>query len=283
MSMMDRLAVIGFPIEHSVSPAMHTAAIELLGLDLRYDRVAVPPQDLESFVSGLRRGGWRGVNVTVPHKEAVAGLVDRLSPESRAIGAVNTVVVDAGGRLAGHNTDAAGFIRALMEAAGFDPAGAGVTLLGAGGAARAVLWALGNAGARQVRLFNRDPERAERLAAESGAWGLQTAVLVAPWNEPELSRSLDQADLLVNATSAGMASNESLLPGEMLRPNSLVVDLVYNPRPTRLLREASARGCRVLDGLPMLVHQGAAAFQLWTGRPAPVSTMMAAAERALGA
>ncbi len=277
---MKRLAVIGYPIHHSISPAMHQAALDLYGIPVVYERREVVPDKLPAFIDSLRDGEWMGINVTVPHKEAVIPLLDGLSPDAEAIGAVNTVVA-SDGRLVGYNTDADGFLRALRERGEFDPAGRDVALLGAGGAARAVLWALCRAGARKVTIFNRHVERAERLRMAAAVWGISTQLDVARIDQFSVSAKLSRGGLLVNATSVGLAPTETPVAAESIPEGILVVDLIYNPRPTRLLREAGERGARTLDGLPMLVHQGAAAFERWMGRAAPVDVMFAAAERAL--
>ncbi|MCL4531650.1 MAG: shikimate dehydrogenase [Actinobacteria bacterium] len=277
---MKQLAVIGYPISHSLSPALHGAALAACGVDAGYDRREVAPADLPAFVSDLRSGDWLGINVTVPHKEAVIPLLDGLSPEAEAIGAVNTVVVSQE-RLVGYNTDGIGFLQALRERGRFDPRGRQVVVLGAGGAARAVVWALCRAGAARVSLHNRHRERAQRLAASARAWQWDTEVAVEPWDPAAVAMGLAGAGLLVNATSVGLAVHETPLPAELIPEGILAVDLIYNPRPTRLLREAALRGARTLDGLPMLVYQGAAAFELWTGHKAPVEAMQDAAERAL--
>lgn len=279
---MRRALLLAWPAGHSLSPAMHGAAFRALGLDARYEAVAVPPEGLAQAVAALRAPEVLGANVTVPHKEAVLGLLDGLEPEAAAIGAVNTIQKD-GARLVGANTDAAGFLRALREDAGVDPAGARVVVLGAGGAARAVVWALLAAGADRVAVHNRSPARAEALAAAFAARG---AVRVL---EPAaLAAELGPADLLVNTTSVGMARDgrdpdQSPLPAGLLPRRAFVADLVYRPARTRLLRDAEAAGLAVQNGLPMLVRQGAEAFERWTGRAAPVAVMQAAAEAALGA
>lgn len=280
---MKRLAVIGYPIKHSISPAMHQAALDTLGVEACYDRVEVAPDDLPAFVEELRGGEWSGINVTVPHKESVLPLLDEVAPEAAAIGAVNTIVV-SGNRLIGHNTDAAGFIRALRDDGGFDAYGRVVALLGAGGAARAVLWSLVQSRARVVRLFNRGQERANRLAQAARGWGEWTEVVVERWGQDtaDWQDLLSDCDLVINATSVGLLPDESPLAAGAIPSGTLVVDLIYNPRPTRLLWDAAGRELRTLDGLPMLVYQGAAAFELWTGLKAPVAVMLRAAEAALG-
>jgi shikimate dehydrogenase len=275
-----RLAVVGYPIEHSISPAMQQAALDSRGIQAVYERREVTPPDLPAFVSALRAGEWMGVNVTIPHKESVIPLLDDLSPEALAIGAVNTVVVE-GGKLSGHNTDSAGFLESLRGEGGYDPRGQRIALLGAGGAARAVLWALSSSRATRVRLFNRDRARAEALALAARSWAGESELLVEPWTAESLARSLPECSLVVNATPVGMGLEETPLPGELIPSGALVMDLIYNPRPTRLLEEAASRGARTLDGLPMLVYQGAAAFRLWTGQDAPLGAMFLAAEESL--
>lgn len=275
-----RAVLLAWPAGHSLSPAMHDAAFRELGIAARYEAREVPPEGLAAAVAELRAPEVLGANVTVPHKEAVLALLDGLEPEAAAIGAVNTIVRADGG-LRGANTDGAGFLRALREDAGFDPAGAVVLLLGAGGAARAVAHALLGAGAARVGLHNRTPERAAALAAAFAERG-ELRVL----GPEELAEGLERADLLVNTTSVGMARggrdpDVSPLPAGLLPRRALVVDLVYRPARTRLLRETEAAGLPTQNGLPMLVYQGAEAFERWTGRAAPVAVMRAAAEAAL--
>ena len=279
---MKRLAVIGHPIKHSISPAMHQAALDALGVEARYERVEVAPDDLPAFVEELRGGEWGGINVTVPHKEAVLPLLDEVTPEAAGIGAVNTVVVH-GDRLIGNNTDGVGFLRALSDDGGFDPEGKVVALLGAGGAARAVLWSLVRSRTRVIRLFNRGLERAQRLAEAAQGWGEWTEVAVGSWGRDteEWQELLSDCDLVINATSVGLLPEERPLSAKAIPANALVMDLIYNPRPTRLLWDAARMGSRTLDGLPMLAYQGAAAFELWTGLKAPVGVMLGAAEAAL--
>ncbi len=269
-----RLAgILGDPVAHSRSPAMHNAAFRVLGLDWCYVPLHVVPARLEAALRGLAALGFVGTNVTIPHKEAVARLVDELTPAARAIGAVNTLTVQADGRLQGDNTDAGGALAALAEA-GVEVAGRRAVVLGAGGAARAVAYALCGAGAYVV-LANRTPARATALAAALAphAAGLEAIALS---DAAALQRSIAQAALLVNATSAGMHPGPEVSPlpdGVRLEPHLAVMDLVYAPRRTRLLADAAAAGCRTVEGLRMLVHQGALAFERWTGRPAPLDVM----------
>jgi shikimate dehydrogenase len=279
--------VIGYPLAHSISPAFQQPAFDHLQLDVRYRAYETPPAALAAFFAGLRAGDWLGCNVTIPHKRAVLDLVDGVAEEARLIGAVNTVVKGPDGRLVGHNTDAGGFLRALVEDAAFDPRGKGAVLLGAGGAALAVAVALVRAGADRLWLANRTPGRAEALA-DSLAHGFPGApVEVVPLEQAALRRPLAEAALLVNGTSVGMAHGPAPeatpLPVALLGPHLVVYDLVYNPPETPLLRAAARAGARTQEGLPMLIYQGALAFERWTGRAAPVALMLAQGRRALGA
>jgi shikimate dehydrogenase len=255
---------------------MHNAAFAALGLAWRYELLPVPPEELAQAVEMLEAEGWRGANVTVPHKEAVIGLLDDVDGTARAIGAVNTIVARKGD-LVGTNTDAAGAMEAL-RAGGFEPAGRRALVLGAGGAARAVVHGLVGAGCG-VTVHNRTPERAAVVARDVGTVGRP---VVAATSLADLD--LDAFDLLVNATAVGMAPHGDASPWPEALPLPVrwtVFDLVYNPAETRLLARARMAGARVVGGLPMLVQQGALAFQLWTGEPAPVDVMYAAARQAL--
>lgn len=264
-------AVIGFPVRHSLSPAMHNAAFRELGLDWVYVACEVAPGLAGAAFAGARALGFGGLSVTIPHKAAALAAIDEATAVARAVGAVNTVVPDGDGRLRGDNTDGAGFLASLHDE-GFDPKGRTCAVVGAGGAARAVVHALAGAGAAKVIVVNRTASRAEDVAALAGAAGrVGTAAELA------------KADLVVNATPLGLATSDPLpLDPELVGAGQLVVDLVPNPAVTPLMREAGARGARVAGGLGMLVHQGALAFELWTGQPAPVGVMRAAALHALG-
>jgi shikimate dehydrogenase len=272
---LQRVGLIGWPVEHSVSPAMHNAAFAALGLGWRYDALPTPPGKVEATLDELRSQGYRGANVTVPHKEAVLPYLDGIDACARAIGAVNTVVVQEG-RLVGHNTDAGGFLAALREA-GFEPSGRRALLLGAGGAARAVVYALARAGCT-IALYNRTPGRALELAQCLGDIA-PVAVL-----EALAGAELDSLELLVNATPVGMWPQAGVSPWPEALPlpaHWTVFDLVYNPAETRLLAQARAAGATAVGGLGMLVHQGALAFALWTGHAPPLDAMRAAAQEAL--
>jgi len=275
------VGVIGWPIEHSVSPPMHNAAFEALGLDWCYVPFAVHPAHLSEALDGVRALGLRGINVTVPHKKEVASLVDELTPAARAIGAANTVIV-RGDALVGHNTDAGGFLRALKEA-DCDPKGCSALVLGAGGAARAVVYTLASVGA-QVAILNRTLEHAQALTSEFAQVSEVARLRAGPLDEDNLRREMVRADLVVNATSLGMwpRIDTTPWPEELdFSPRALLFDLVYNPRETRLMRHALSGGARAMGGLRMLVHQGAEAFALWTGREPPIEAMFAACCAAL--
>jgi shikimate dehydrogenase len=269
-----RVGLIGDPVAHSRSPAMQNAAFTALGIAAHYELWPTPLSELAARVTSLRDAEILGANVTVPHKGAVMPLLDAVSPLAARTGAVNTIVVREG-KLVGENTDVAGFARALREAGGSTrPLPRRVVVLGAGGAARAVLLALGEEGVPHVTVVNRTLATAQDLVAALAA-DARWLVEARPWEE--LPAALDGADCLVNATSLGWKPGEIPLDPvllDLLTPDALVADLTY--RQTDLLEAAAARSLRGLDGLPMLLHQGTAAFTLWTGREAPVDVMLRA-------
>jgi shikimate dehydrogenase len=274
-------ALIGDPIEHTMSPAMHNAAFNELGLDYVYLAFRVRQEGLGEAVAGLRALNVRGFNVTIPHKVNVIPLLDGLEPVAEKIGAVNTVVND-GGRLLGSNTDAAGFLRAALEA-GIAPKDAKVVVLGAGGASRAVSYVLAEQGA-DLTILNRLQELdwAEDIARLiEDVLGRRVRVLEL--RDELLAGALAGADVLVNATSVGMSpgGDASLVPARLLRGDMTVFDVVYNPIETRLLKEAAAAGARTVSGIDMLAWQGALAFEAWTGREAQVGLMRRVAIAAL--
>ena len=266
-------AVIGDPVEHSMSPAMHNAAFKEIGLDWVYVALRVRAEKLAAAIEGVRAFDMPGINVTIPHKIQVIPLLDGLNPLAEKIGAVNTVV-NENGVLTGFNTDASGFLRALTEN-GIRPEGTSGVILGAGGASRAISFALANTRVAPV-ILNRATglERAKQLAATvSKTTGTETIALEL--NRGNLTDALKKADILVNSTSVGMSpdTENSLVPAELLRPDLVVYDIVYNPVKTRLLREAEAAGAATVSGVDMLVWQGAVAFELWTGKKPPVDIM----------
>lgn len=262
--------MIGDPVRHSLSPALHNAAFEALGLDWVYLAFEVPAGSAAAAVEGMRAFGIDGLNVTMPHKADVAAAVDALSPVAERLGAVNTVV-RRGGVLVGESTDGAGFIDALRADEGFDPAGKRCLVVGAGGAARAVVLALAEAGAATVIVTGRTPERVAAAAELAGERGRVGEAVEA-----------GDADLVVNATPVGMGDDGGLpVDPSLLGTGQVVADLVYHPLNTPLLAAARARGTVTVNGLGMLIHQAAHAFRLWTGEEPPLEVMSAAALRAL--
>ena len=280
--MEQRAGLFGYPLSHSISPAFQQAAFDHYSLPVRYDAWPTPPEKLGAEVRKLRGEEFLGANVTVPHKEAVMTFLDAVDPWAELIGAVNTIVNDQG-RLMGSNTDADGFIRALGEHGGTDPQGQRVLLLGAGGSARAAAFAFAKGGAASIAISNRTLGRAESLARDVRE--MASNVTVVPLEGGSLGSAAARADLIVNCTSMGMlhgeAEGRTPIDGRLIPPGALVYDLVYNPPETPFLREAQGAGARTLGGLPMLVYQGAASFERWTGKDAPVEVMFEAAERAL--
>jgi len=280
------VGLMGWPVAHSLSPAMHNAAFEALGLNWRYVPLPVPPGQVAAALRGLAALGFRGANVTVPHKAAVLPKLDAVAEEAGAFGAVNTLAVerDADGkaRLTGHNTDVAGFIGALRDS-GFDPEGRSAVVIGAGGGARSVVYALMKARAASIVVLNRSPERARVLISDlagSGPYAAAgprpTRLEALPLSPHVLTASAGATDLLVNATSVGMwpHGENSIWPeDEPIPPGLTVFDLVYNPRETKLMRQARRSAAQAVSGLGMLVLQGVLSFELWTGLEAPVKAM----------
>ena len=275
--------VLGDPVRHSLSPAMQNAALQAMGLDWVFLALPAPAAQLPAVLNGLEAMGCRGLNVTIPHKHSVAALCRSLSPLAERLGAVNVLVPQAGGGWHGTNTDVEGFCAPL----GHDWAGKRAVVLGCGGSARAVVAGLVELGLGSIQLAGRRAEALGGFVADCGSWAPQLQPLA--WTEADgfmsaLGAALGQADLVVNTTPVGMASASNpdaelacpLSPAELgaLQPNATVYDIIYTPRPTQLLRQASARGCSVIDGVAMLVGQGAAALRLWSGRnDVPVAVM----------
>jgi shikimate dehydrogenase len=273
------VALFGDPVGHSISPQIQNQAFETLELPLRYLAFQVSKADLPAAVSGAKAMGFVGFNVTIPHKQAMLPLVDELAPSAQNLGAVNTVRRE-GTKLIGYNTDGEGFVRALEDELGVRPQGKRVLLLGAGGASRAVALTLAQMGAARIIVANRTLAHAQSLAKDLAAAGADvTAVDLSG-----LPRWTEEAELIVNTSPVGMyphAEQAPLVPGELIRKDHLVCDLVYNPRPTGFLRQAAAKGARTMDGLGMLLWQGALACQIWTGKLPPIAPLEAAALRAL--
>ena len=277
-------AIIGYPLGHSLSPVIHNAGFQALGLDVHYEAWPVPPAALPAAVERVRGEEMLGMSVTIPHKQAVMPLLDEIDPVAAAIGSVNTIV-KRDGRLIGYNTDKEGFMRPL-RLAGCDPQGLNALVLGVGGSERAVAYGLVEAGVASIALAGRRPERVEAAASQLEATAPNKApVARVPWTADALAAAAANADLVVNCTPVGMRhtpqEHESPLAESMLRPGLWVVDIVYNPLETLLLRLARKAGARPVAGLAMLVYQGAAQQALWTGREPPVDIMLKAAEAAL--
>lgn len=270
------VGVMGWPVSHSKSPAMHSAAFAALGLNWAYLPLPVhtDAQSVQAAVFGLRALGFKGANVTVPHKTSVLPFMDSLSPGARAIGAVNTICVMESGELVGHNTDAFGFVADLREH-GIDPSHSKALLLGAGGSARAVLYGLLEAGCSDVCVVNRSLDKAQNLIADMSQHFSASALSALELSDESL-RAHQSATLVVNCTPFGMGERLGQMAWREsipFRPDQSVYDLVYNPSPTALLLKAKQDGARAIDGLGMLVHQGAISFELWTGHKAPVQIM----------
>ncbi len=259
----QNLGVIGWPIGHSLSPAMQAAAIREAGLDYSYIAMPVRPEALPAAVEGLRSLGFRGFNVTIPHKRNILDLLDEIDEDAERIGAVNTVINEQG-RLLGRNTDVAGFLCGLKKI-GATMRGKRALLLGAGGAARAVIWGLIREKADRITVCVRDEGKAR---ANLSDFSDSVDMEILSWETPDFRRALSETELIVNTTPLGMTPKTDAAPPviwEAIRPGVVVYDIIYTPDRTRLLQEAEARGCRVMNGVPMLVGQGAEAFQAWTG------------------
>jgi shikimate dehydrogenase len=274
------VGLLGWPVSHSASPAMHNAGFAALGLDWAYLPLGVEPARLGAAVEGLRAFGFRGANVTVPHKRSVIAHLDALTPRAQALGAVNTILRDDGGAMIGDNTDAPGCV-ADLRALGFEVAGCAALVLGAGGAGRAVAYGLAEAGARRVVIENRDRGRAERLV-EDIAPRFEACRLEARALAEQPAGDEASFQLLINATSVGLADPGACAYAEA-RPicdGQWAYDLIYGSTPTRFLRRAATAGGRAHGGAGMLLRQGALAFEWWTGRAAPLEVMARALEEA---
>lgn len=268
------LGVLGYPVGHSLSPVMHNKAFETMQLDYCYLPLPVQPEDLVKGVDGLRALGFAGFNVTIPHKETMVELLDEVDQEALVTGAVNTVA-NRNGRLSGFNTDGRGFLRSVSELWNLSPAGCDAVILGAGGSARAIGAALAAGGAAGVTIANRHPERAQKLAQELGKHfscrfvGTDLEAGVLDW-------ALEKSSLVVQTTPRGMypkVEDEPIIDTSRLFKHNFVYDIIFNPWETQFLKGANNQGCQTANGLGMLLHQGALALELWTGRPAPVEVM----------
>ena len=269
--MTQRLGIIGYPIGHSISPIFQQAGLDHLGIDATYEKWEVTPEDVGDFVAGLRAPGTLGINITVPHKQAVIPFLDEVDEWATAAGAVNTIV-NHDGHLTGHNTDGPGFLRALLVETG-------ALILGAGGAARGILLALVRGGVDSLVIANRTLERAETLAQLASDNGVGSEAISLSGDA--LTEAAASANLIVNCTTMGMShgpdEHGSPISAAQIPATATVNDVVYTPLLTPILKEAAAAGATALGGLHMLVYQGVLSFQMWTGVDAPVDVMLAAA------
>jgi len=288
------IGLIGYPLKHSISPYFQQAALDYYHLDIHYEAWETGPQKLEAIIAKLREPRKLGANVTVPYKEAVLPLLDEVDELASLIGAVNTVV-KRDNRLLGFNTDAPGFIQALNKEGHFEAEGKRVVILGAGGVARAVCFALVREEASSLVIINRTQARAEALAdslrshirdSSLRSEGLKTEVTTLSWQSLTSGGTFGRCHLIINCTTIGMKyspqEGQSPLSLEVIPSGVLVYDLVYNPCPTPLLLVAEKAGANTLNGLAMLVYQGAASFELWTGREPPVDIMLKRAREVIG-
>ena len=273
-------ALLGSPVSHSISPLMHNEAFRLLGLDYVYLCFDVKEDALPKAVSGLKNCGIRGFNLTMPNKNKIVELLDELSPAAQLIGAVNTVV-NENGRLIGYNTDGVGYMQATRDA-GYDLTGKTITLMGAGGAATAIIAQAALDGVKNIHIFARTTSRFhKRIQALADTINASLPCCVSLHDNDDktaLKKALDESFLLINATSVGMAPNTDasiLTDTSLLRPELIVSDVIYNPQETKLLRDAKKAGCRTFNGMYMLLYQGAEAFKLWTGQEMPVAEIKA--------
>ncbi|MCS6950705.1 MAG: shikimate dehydrogenase [Armatimonadota bacterium] len=273
------VGVMGYPVEHSLSPAMHNAAFEALNMDWIYVPLLTPPENIQEAIAGLRAMNFRGANITVPLKELIPPLMDELSEVAKQIGAVNTVCRQADGSLYGTSTDGVGFLRSLEAARIPLDEKLEVVVLGTGGSARAVANALVQLGAK-VTVVSRHRDRAAQML-----WELGAEAHALQYSDPAVIHAMHRARVLVNTTPLGLYPHVEEMPPiplEGLHPDMLVYDLIYNPPVSRLLREAQKKGCATMNGVKMLVYQGAESFQLWTGQYPPVDAMEQAVRKALG-
>ncbi|HEY7535142.1 MAG TPA: shikimate dehydrogenase [Thermodesulfobacteriota bacterium] len=271
--------IFGHPVNHSLSPEMHNAAFQALRLDCVYLAFDVHPKDFEVAARAIRSMGISGVNVTIPHKESMVFFLDEISPEASLTGAVNTVK-NVDGKLTGYNTDVGGFMRAIKEELSVHPKGLNAAVIGAGGAARAVLSSLCMNEAGQIYVINRTLDKGKRLATEFKKAFKDTVLhAVSLDDKDEITSVLSASNLLVNAASAGMKGVDSVeMPLEALPKNAVIYDLVYDPRETSLIKTANELGLKAAGGLSMLLYQGVESFEIWTGKDAPVEVMRKALE-----
>lgn len=282
--------LLGYPLGHSLSPAMHNAAFKKLGIHAVYMLFEKPQEDFSSCLKQLKLMKVAGFNVTVPYKEKVIPFLDEVDEQARRIGAVNTVV-NKNGRFIGYNTDCLGFIASLKKDLRCNPKGKNAFIIGAGGAARAIAFALAKEGVKEIRLYDILPERAEKLAhdisetvgvVQGGGNTEITFVHNLPFEKRKIFLGIENANLLVNASTCGMKKDDPFPIDPALLPKGIVVyDIVYNPSPTKFIKALKAGGVKAVNGLGMLLYQGALAFELWTKRKAPIETMRRALVKAI--
>ena len=275
------LGIFGYPISHTLSPAMHNAVIKALGLDMVYLPFEVKPPNLKEAINGIKSLGIIGVNITIPHKESVIRFLDDISEEARLVGAVNTIVYKDR-KLVGYNTDGSGYMASLKEELGFNPKSKRIIIIGAGGAARGILAALATQKPKSITVANRTLSRAVSLIKAFKGKFRDTRFEAIDLDNNMLKMSFNSVDLLINTTSVGMKQSKALkIPLETLPKIAIVSDIIYNPLETLLLKKAKKLGLTTHGGLGMLVHQGARSFKLWTGMDAPMNVMRKAALKAL--
>jgi shikimate dehydrogenase len=271
--MSKRVVLLGQPVSHSLSEALQMAAFAALEVDATYEPLDTPTVDLPEAIAALRGDDYLGANIGVPHKDRVVPMLDRLSDEAQATGAVDTITCD-GDQLIGHNTDVIAFKPALEALVGKQKMPRNAVVVGAGGGARAVVYSLISMGFQNLALFNRHLHRGEKLVKHFARSASHMELKAKPWHESVIEAELAKTDLLINTSSVGREPDETPIPGELLPPDILVLDLHYAPEETRLLREAAAAGAtRVMNGDVMLIDQTAAAFELWTGEKAPLDAI----------
>ncbi len=275
--MPKRVVLIGHPVAQSLSGVLQQACFDELGIDARYELLDTTLIELADTIGALRSDDYLGANVAFPYKDRVLSMVDRPAEEAHQTGAVDTITRE-GARLVGHNTDVVGFRVALDALVGKQKMPKSAVVIGAGGGARAVVYGLITEGFQRVVVFNRHLHRAEGMVKHFGRSAAHMELKAMPWHESIIESELAKTKVLVNATSIGLAGDMTPIPGEIIPPELLVLDLIYNR--TRFLREAEAAGSTVQDGELMLLHQGAAAFTLWTGKPAPLELMQRKLEEA---
>ncbi len=275
------VGVFGYPVRHSASPAMQNAAFLSTGLDYIYLSFEVKPQDIKEALNSLRVLGIRGMNLTIPHKETSIAFLDEISAEALKIKAVNTVMLE-NGRLRGFNTDIEGFLKPLVFENGWLPEGKKAVILGAGGAARAVVFSLLDAGASEIVIANRTPERAKKLSDFMKPLFPSAQIRCVSISDSSLANQISSSSLLVNCTPLGMKNENPLRDFDCIKPGMKVYDLIYRPADTPLLAGARKKGADTIGGLGMLVYQGAASFKIWTSADPPIGVMKNACREAIG-